>query len=222
LCAWSTGVPFDAPDGKPVGLIFVLLVPEAANEHHLQLLSELAQMFSDREFREQLAAVADAAGLARPLRQLARQLIVSELFERNRERLQLTWVSGPMTRAICTTEHIVSPADLIGHLNLMHPERLQVIGAPEVAWALRHSTEKVAHHMAEIYAAKPPAIIVADACDDQPRRPRRLRSVGHAAADHADVIGFRHRHPARLCFAPAGRNRHAAWRVSSTCWAWAC
>ncbi len=57
------GVPFDAPDGKPVSLIFGLLVPEAANEHHLQLLSELAQMFSDREFREQLAAVADAAAL---------------------------------------------------------------------------------------------------------------------------------------------------------------
>ena len=57
------GVPFDAPDGKPVGLIFVLLVPEAANEHHLQLLSELAQMFSDREFREHLAVVADAAAL---------------------------------------------------------------------------------------------------------------------------------------------------------------
>jgi PTS system nitrogen regulatory IIA component len=38
-------------------------VPEAANEHHLQLLSELAQMFSDRAFREQLAAAADAAAL---------------------------------------------------------------------------------------------------------------------------------------------------------------
>lgn len=58
-----TGVPFDAPDSQPVGLIFVLLVPEAANEHHLQLLSELAQMFSDREFREQLAAAPDAAAL---------------------------------------------------------------------------------------------------------------------------------------------------------------
>lgn len=56
-------VQFDAPDGKPVGLIFVLLVPEAANEHHLQLLSELAQMFSDRAFREQLAAAADGAAL---------------------------------------------------------------------------------------------------------------------------------------------------------------
>jgi len=56
-------VQFDAPDGKPVGLIFVLLVPEAANEQHLQLLSELAQMFSDRTFREQLATAPDAPAL---------------------------------------------------------------------------------------------------------------------------------------------------------------
>jgi nitrogen PTS system EIIA component len=54
-------VQFDAPDGQPVDLVFVLLVPEAASEHHLQLLSELAQMFSDKSFREQLAAAPDAA-----------------------------------------------------------------------------------------------------------------------------------------------------------------
>ncbi|MEN9428070.1 MAG: IIA-like nitrogen-regulatory protein PtsN, partial [Pseudomonadota bacterium] len=53
-------VPFDAPDGKPVSMLFVLLVPEQANEHHLQLLSELAQMFSDRSFREQLMSAPDA------------------------------------------------------------------------------------------------------------------------------------------------------------------
>jgi PTS system nitrogen regulatory IIA component len=57
----ATPVQFDAPDGKPVGFIFVLLVPEAATEHHLQLLSELAQMFSDKTFRERLAAAPDAA-----------------------------------------------------------------------------------------------------------------------------------------------------------------
>lgn len=53
-------VPFDAPDGRPVSMLFVLLVPEQANEHHLQLLSELAQMFSDRSFREQLLNAPDA------------------------------------------------------------------------------------------------------------------------------------------------------------------
>ena len=53
-------VPFDAPDGRPVSMLFVLLVPEQANEHHLQLLSELAQMFSDRSFRDQLLTAPDA------------------------------------------------------------------------------------------------------------------------------------------------------------------
>ena len=58
-------VPFDAPDGKPVSQVFVLLVPEQATDLHLQLLSELAQMFSEKAFREKLAGAADAAGLVR-------------------------------------------------------------------------------------------------------------------------------------------------------------
>ena len=49
-----------APDGCPVNLIFVMLVPEQANESHLQLLSELAQMFSDRGFRERLCQASSA------------------------------------------------------------------------------------------------------------------------------------------------------------------
>jgi PTS system nitrogen regulatory IIA component len=56
-------IAFDAPDGKPVSQVFVLLVPEHATEQHLQLLSELAQMFSDRGFRERLAAAGDAAAV---------------------------------------------------------------------------------------------------------------------------------------------------------------
>ena len=54
-------VQFEAPDGKPVSLVFALLVPEAATERHLQILSELAQMFSDQNFREQLANATDPA-----------------------------------------------------------------------------------------------------------------------------------------------------------------
>ena len=56
-------VPFDAPDGAPVTLAFILLVPEKATEKHLQILSELAQMFSDRSLREAMSAAKDAAGL---------------------------------------------------------------------------------------------------------------------------------------------------------------
>jgi nitrogen PTS system EIIA component len=58
-------VPFDAPDGQPVNLIFVLLVPERATDLHLQLLAELAQMFSNKAFREQLQNSNDAAEIHR-------------------------------------------------------------------------------------------------------------------------------------------------------------
>lgn len=56
-------VQFEAPDGKPVSLVFALLVPEAATERHLQILSELAQLFSDHAFREHLAAAPDTAAV---------------------------------------------------------------------------------------------------------------------------------------------------------------
>jgi HPr kinase/phosphorylase len=93
---------------------------------------------------------------------MERQLIVSQLFEHNRERLQLSWVSGPLTRVISAKEDFVAPADLVGHLNLMHPSRLQVIGAPELAWAARQAPEKVKRHMQTIYSAQPPVLIVTD------------------------------------------------------------
>ncbi len=54
----QTAIPFDAPDGQNVKLIFVLLVPERATDEHLQILSELAQMFSDKPFREKLLSAA--------------------------------------------------------------------------------------------------------------------------------------------------------------------
>lgn len=53
-------IPFDAPDGQPVNLVFVLLVPEKATDLHLQILGELAQMFSETQFRNRLLACEDS------------------------------------------------------------------------------------------------------------------------------------------------------------------
>jgi nitrogen PTS system EIIA component len=64
-------IPFDAPDGKPVSQVFVLLVPEHATDQHLQLLSELAQMFSERTFRERLAAAGSSADVLALIRNWA-------------------------------------------------------------------------------------------------------------------------------------------------------
>jgi len=59
----ETPIPFDAPDGLPVNFIFVLLVPERATDLHLQILGELAQMFSDQKFRDELTKANDAAAI---------------------------------------------------------------------------------------------------------------------------------------------------------------
>ena len=50
----ANAVEFDALDGNPVDLVFALLVPENANEEHLQLLARLAAMFNEEELRERL------------------------------------------------------------------------------------------------------------------------------------------------------------------------
>lgn len=44
-------IDFDAIDGEPVDLVFVLLVPEEADETHLSLLSQLAGVMNDAETR---------------------------------------------------------------------------------------------------------------------------------------------------------------------------
>ena len=62
VCAFvrtAAPIAFESPDGQPVSLVFAMLVPEHATEAHLELLSELAQMFSDASLREALAATAD-------------------------------------------------------------------------------------------------------------------------------------------------------------------
>ena len=54
LVTMKEAIPFDAPDGQPVNIACILLVPEKATDKHLQILSELAQMFSDKQFREKI------------------------------------------------------------------------------------------------------------------------------------------------------------------------
>ena len=45
-------IGFDAPDEQPVVLLIFLLVPEAATQKHLEILSEIAELLSDAHLRE--------------------------------------------------------------------------------------------------------------------------------------------------------------------------
>ena len=65
----SEAIDFGAPDGQPVDLVFALAVPEHFTHQHLLLLSQLAEMFGDGSFRQQLRLAADAASLQQLLAQ---------------------------------------------------------------------------------------------------------------------------------------------------------
>ena len=56
-------VDFDAGDGEPVDLVFAMTVPEHFTQQHLQLLSELAEVFAEPAFRQSLRAAPDTASL---------------------------------------------------------------------------------------------------------------------------------------------------------------
>jgi PTS system nitrogen regulatory IIA component len=60
-------IPFESPDGQPVALLIFLLVPEQATQQHLEILSEIAQLLSDREMRERLSSEPSQEELHRSL-----------------------------------------------------------------------------------------------------------------------------------------------------------
>lgn len=116
-----------------------------------------------------------------------RQTSVARLYEAHRDSLNLTHVSGRLDARLAVGDEQIWPADLVGHLNLIHPTRLQILGTAELAWAQRQSNEKVARHLNEILSARPPAIIVADCCE--------VPNIIHGICEAHDVALFTARHP---------------------------
>ena len=56
-------IDFDAIDGAPVDLLFVLLVPEAATDAHLELLRQIASMLDRKDVREKLRSAESSEAL---------------------------------------------------------------------------------------------------------------------------------------------------------------
>lgn len=56
-------ISFESPDGQPVNLLIFLLMPDSVTQQHLEILSEIAEMFSDDAFRNVLAIDPDPASV---------------------------------------------------------------------------------------------------------------------------------------------------------------
>jgi len=94
---------------------------------------------------------------------VAGHISLNQLYEDNREKLLLNWVAGQrVDRRIEIKGSSNYGADVVGHINIIHPERLQVMGRAEYDWAVRIGERRFTHQFQEFLQAEAPAVIVAD------------------------------------------------------------
>lgn len=92
-------------------------------------------------------------------------LHLSRLFAEQREKLLLEWPLVTDQDPVIALKSGNYGADLVGHLNIIHPDRLQVIGRAEVAWMARTNPQRLRQLIYELIQARPPAFIVSDEQD---------------------------------------------------------
>jgi HPr kinase/phosphorylase len=98
-----------------------------------------------------------------------RHVSLVQLYEDNREKLLLNWNTAPQVdRRVEIKGSNNYGADLVGHINIIHPERLQVLGLAEYEWAMRIGERRFGQMFSDLLSAFPPAVIVADGLKPPP------------------------------------------------------
>src|SRR5512147_186848 len=95
----------------------------------------------------------------------------NSLYEDNREALRWTWIAGrgSSERLLDTPATAgLASADLVGYLNLIHPNRLHVLGQPEVRYYSQMDPARRLHYANELIAGGPIGIIVGEGLTPPP------------------------------------------------------
>jgi HPr kinase/phosphorylase len=97
------------------------------------------------------------------------QLSIARLFEDNRDKLKLTWIAGRAGGARDLSSELIkgSSKGLIGHLNFIHPNWIQVLGLTEVQY-LRGLDAAVSRSTLNEIAARDLACFVIAAIEETP------------------------------------------------------
>ncbi len=89
-------------------------------------------------------------------------LTIQELVSDNADRIPFTWAAGQSAAHRLIPDLGMSAADLVGHLNLIHPSRIQVFGAQELAYYSRFEAKRRIHHLEDLVTGGVPAILLAE------------------------------------------------------------
>lgn len=92
------------------------------------------------------------------------QITVQHLFEDTRQKLELAWIAGSTGGSkLLTSETVQKPSlALIGHLNFVHPNRVQVLGAAEMDYLRSLSAESLQQAIDNLYSTELAAVVIAN------------------------------------------------------------
>ena len=89
-------------------------------------------------------------------------MTIQEFVDSQQGHTGLHWVAGRSGASRTVGEPDRNTVDQVGYLNLIHPHRLSVFGPDEIAYYNRLDLPRQAHLEDEIFAARPPALIVSN------------------------------------------------------------
>ena len=96
------------------------------------------------------------------------ELTIQQLYDKNRDTLQLGWFAGFSGGDKQITSDATASSDQVGHLNLIHPGRIQVLGHQEIDYYHHLSPASRSNLIKELIAGQPPALIVAQGLASPP------------------------------------------------------
>lgn len=89
-------------------------------------------------------------------------LTIQELVSDNAQRVSFKWLAGEQAANHITLDAGMASPDLVGHLNLIHPTRIQIFGPEEISYYTRFDVKRRQHHLEELALGGVPAIILSD------------------------------------------------------------
>jgi HPr kinase/phosphorylase len=108
------------------------------------------------------------------------QISVARLHDDNRDKLGLAWLAGRRGGEAFVRPEAGDGAALVGHLNLIHPNRIQVLGSHEAAYLASFDDGAFVQLLANLFSSRPAAIIVAGGISADPRLIDSAESAGTA------------------------------------------